>query len=176
MLLAISSCESLCIEQLTPTLLPPSYDWEEFLAWNPDQGFDLARALAVAVVICEVDLRRRGRADLGTLAIPPEDIQIENMTPIQTDNMVCQLPYGGWKKIGTWLVMDPAKAIAMDSATAVEKAAATEAEIETTTDREMGTTAHESANTRAVAATRSPVSCGVTNQRTLPALPVGIII
>ena len=49
------------------------------------------------------------RADLGTLAIPPEDIQIENMTPIQTDNMVCQLPYGGWKKIGTWLVMDPAK-------------------------------------------------------------------
>ncbi|KAI5835842.1 hypothetical protein K523DRAFT_259999 [Schizophyllum commune Tattone D] len=49
------------------------------------------------------------KAYLGTLAIPPENIQIDNMTPIQTDNMVCELPYGGWKRIGTWLVVDPAK-------------------------------------------------------------------
>ncbi|KAL1718835.1 hypothetical protein EV715DRAFT_200462 [Schizophyllum commune] len=49
------------------------------------------------------------KAYLGTLAIPPKDIQIDNMMPIQTDNMVCQLPSGGWQKIGTWLVVDPAR-------------------------------------------------------------------
>ncbi|KAI5889713.1 uncharacterized protein SCHCODRAFT_02511270 [Schizophyllum commune H4-8] len=49
------------------------------------------------------------KAYLGTLSIPPEDIQIDNMLPIQTDNMVCELPFGGWKKIGTWLVVDPAR-------------------------------------------------------------------
>ncbi|KAL1704586.1 hypothetical protein EV121DRAFT_205447 [Schizophyllum commune] len=48
-------------------------------------------------------------AYLGTLIISPEDIQIDNMLPIQTDNMVCHLPFVGWKNIGTWLVVDPAK-------------------------------------------------------------------
>ncbi|KAI4526158.1 hypothetical protein K525DRAFT_189736 [Schizophyllum commune Loenen D] len=48
-------------------------------------------------------------AYLGTLIISPEDIQIDNMLPIQTDNMVCHLPFVGWKNIGTWLVVDPTK-------------------------------------------------------------------